>query len=106
LPSRRQGYEPAAALASIATPRAATTKAGDSSDPAAHRDRLFEQDETGKTSDPEQGHDAAKEQQAHQEPAAVFRGCRADNGDALSSVRLRTYPALVSPTDGSGGRLK
>jgi hypothetical protein len=35
----------------------------------AHLDRLLQQDKTGETGDPEQLHDAANEQEAHQEPA-------------------------------------
>jgi hypothetical protein len=46
------------------------TDAGDPSDPMAHRDRLLQKDKTGETGDPEQVHDTAKEQEAHQEPAA------------------------------------
>jgi hypothetical protein len=45
----------------------------DAGDPMAHRDHLFQQDEGGEAGDLEQVHDAAKEQQAHQEPAV--RSC-------------------------------
>src|SRR5271166_1062839 len=44
--------------------------AGDPAEPVAHRDRFFQQNEAGKAGNPEEIHDAAKEQQAHQEPAA------------------------------------
>src|SRR6516162_4076093 len=43
---------------------------GEPTDPMAHWDRLFEQNETGETGNPKEVHDAAEEQEAHQEPAA------------------------------------
>src|SRR6266480_222218 len=47
------------------------TDTSDPSEPVAHRDRLFQKDEAGEAGDPEQVHDAAEEQKAHQEPAAA-----------------------------------